>query len=111
MKVSSENIFDPGSAPSVVKELTLLEEGVVALPRYFKADMIISFLRDRCLKNHWIQANPEMMKALLSRRFITVNAEAQFNFCRTKPAYRLDYEAYIREFFRGRPARLYGYTY
>ncbi len=110
MKVKSETIFDPGSAPYVAQELSLLKAGVAKLPDYLKADMIISYLKDHSMNNDWIRANPEMMETLLSHRFITRNIEAQFNYCRTKPAYRLDYEAYIRQFLRG-TLQLHGYVY
>jgi hypothetical protein len=66
------------------------------MPIAFKAEIVISYLRDHSLKNEWISANPEVVKFLLSSSFVTVHMESLFNYCRLKPDYRQSFESYIK---------------
>ncbi len=93
---NSEDIFNANKSTKMVKELSLIKSGIVNMPVYFKADIIISYLKNHCIKNDWIKANPELVALLLSGRFVTTYIEALFDFCRMKPAYSKGFESYIK---------------
>ncbi|HYJ64444.1 MAG TPA: hypothetical protein VEV62_11910, partial [Parafilimonas sp.] len=69
---------------------------IINMPIAFKAETVISYLRDHSLKNEWISANPEVVKFLLSGSFVMVHMESLFNYCRLKPDYRQSFESYIK---------------
>jgi len=93
---NSEDIFSADRSPEMIKELSILKNGIVNTPIYFKTEIIISYLKDHCIKNDWITANPGLVELMLAGNFNTRNIESVFETCRTKPTYRKDYETYIR---------------
>lgn len=97
LKYNSEEIFSAERSPEMREELSGLTQKIINMPVYFKAEIIISYLKDHCIKSEWIIANPELVKLLLSGSFITRHIESLFDFCRLKPGYRLGYESYIKK--------------
>lgn len=93
---NSEDVFSAEKLPEMVKELSTIKTGIVNMPPYFKPEIIISYLKNHCIKNDWIQANPELVRLLLSGCFVTRHIEAQFEFCRIKSTYWKDFEFYIK---------------
>ena len=93
----NEDIFNRDNAHEAVKELSVLNKGIAHMPIYFKAEIIISYLKDHCIKTDWIAANPKLIELMLSNRFVTKHIESLFEFCRMKPTYRHDFESYIKK--------------
>ena len=98
MAYTTTDIFNHNSLPAMVNELSILDKGVAHLPVYFKAEIIISYLKSHSIQNDWIAANPALVKVLLSHSFITKNIESEFELCRALLLYRHDYEKYITLF-------------
>lgn len=92
---NSEDIFNPDKTPEMVKELTALNEGIAHTPVYFKAEIIISYLKNHSLKNDWINANPKLAELMISNSFVTVHIESLFEFCRSNHLFLHGFESYI----------------
>ena len=97
LKDNDEDIFSADTSPEMKQELLALNMQINSLPVYFRAEIVISYLKNHCIKNEWIKANPELVGFLLSGNFTSGHTEALFNFCRLKPGYRLGYENYIKK--------------
>ena len=95
--ISEHDKFNPNDYPVVTHELIVLNEGIAGVPVHHKADIIISFLKDHCLKNNWISANPKLIKLLTSGLFPVSHIESLFVSCRKNKAFLHDFEAYLKE--------------
>ena len=97
LKYNSEDIFSADRSPEMREELLDLNGKIIDMPVYFKAEIIISYLKDHSIKTEWIKANPTLVKFLLSGSFTTTrHIESLFDFCRLKPNYRKGFESYIK---------------
>jgi hypothetical protein len=92
-----EDIFSPDSSPEMREELLTLNGKITDMPVYFKADIVISYLKNHSIKNEWIKAHPELVTFLLQDGFVSKHIEALFDFCRLKPGYRDSFESYIKK--------------
>ena len=96
LKYNSEEIFNAERFPEMKGELSSLIQKIENTPRYFKAEIIISYFKSHCIKSEWIRVNPELVTFLLSENFITRHIESLFDWCRLKPLYLRAYESYIK---------------
>jgi hypothetical protein len=96
LKYNSEDIFSVERSPEMREELLILNSKIIKLPVYFRAEIIISYFKDHCVKNEWIAANPELVSFLLSGSFTSGHIESMFDFCRLKQNYRRAFESYIK---------------
>lgn len=100
---NSEDIFSAGNSPEMIKELHTLKEKTAHTPMYFKAEIIISYLKNHSVKTNWIEANPLLVKLMVSNSCATSHIESLFVFCRNNQSYLCDYETYIRMHFSINP--------
>ena len=96
LKNKSEDIFYENESPEMMKELSTLGKLAAHTPVYFKAEIIISFLKNHSLKNKWIEANPVLAELMISGSSITTHIESLFEFARNKKDFSLAYESYIK---------------
>lgn len=89
--------FNPDNYPKMVAELTAMLSSLNPIPVYFKREMIISYLKDHCIKTEWIAANPNLATLMISGRLSTTHLEALFESCRWNKAFRSDFERYVKE--------------
>ena len=80
----------------VAEKLAAIKNETILVPVYFKADIIISYLKNHCIKNDWIKGNPELAKRITSGTFITTQVEPVFKRCNNHKVFLNDYESYIR---------------
>ena len=87
--------FNPENHPSAVYELSNLKQGISHTNIYYKVEIIVSFLKDHCLKTAWIEANPALAQMITSGFFKTSHLESLFESCRNNKAFCNDFEEYI----------------
>lgn len=88
--------FEPEDFSFIADEILIIKEQTKDLPLAFKANILISFMKDHSLQTHWINQNPELTEMVTSATLPTGNIEALFGSCRDNPVFRLDLEKYIR---------------
>ncbi len=95
-RVALTDEFDPANYSAVNDEICVINDRTDTVPIHFKADIIISFLKDHSLQNKWIDANPELTELVTSQGLFTGSIESLFDSCRTHPVFRQDLENYLR---------------
>ncbi len=91
----NENVFDENELPEIMKELSALSKRAANTPVYFKAEIIISFLKNHSLKNESIEANPVLAQLMISGSSTTKHIESLFESYRGKKNFLLAYESYL----------------
>src|SRR5689334_724887 len=89
--------FDPASYTTVNDEIGIINKKTEGIPTHFKAEIIISFLKNHSLQANWIDANPELAELASTQVFFTGSIEALFDSCRNNPVFTQDLEAYLKE--------------
>jgi hypothetical protein len=87
--------FSPANHPMAIHELSALIQGLSQIAIYFKVEIIVSFLKNHCLKNDWIDANPALTRMITSGFFKTSHLEALFTSYRNNNIFIKDLESYI----------------
>jgi hypothetical protein len=87
--------FTPANHPIAIYELSALNQGISHTAIYFKVEIILSYLKDHCLKTDWIEANPALTRMVTSGFFKTSHLESLFESCRTNKVFLDDLENYI----------------
>ena len=93
--IKSTDQFDPEYYPSINDEVGKINARVEELPAFFKADIIVSFLKDHSLQNDWIKVNPELTEMVTSGSLFTGSIESLFESSRNNPVFRRDLEIYL----------------
>lgn len=96
---NSEDVFNAGKYPEMVKELNVLKKNAVHTPIYFKVEIVISYLKNHCIKNKWIRANPKLVALMISNSSKTMQIESLFELYRFRQLPLKGYETYIRHVF------------
>ena len=97
--ISADDQFDPEKFPSVNEEILNINEGTEHLPSFFKAHIIVSFLKDHLLQNDWIKANPQLTELITSGSLFSGNTESLFESSRNNPVFRQSLEMYLTKRF------------
>ncbi|HEU5363900.1 MAG TPA: hypothetical protein VFU62_00125 [Hanamia sp.] len=96
---NSEDVFIPANYPETVRELKTLKEEAAHISIYFKADIIISYLKTRSVNTEWLEANPELVKFMRNYSLGTKHIESLFDFYRIRVKSLESYENYIQNIF------------
>lgn len=88
--------FIPKNFPGIVQELKLIKEGISHLAIYFKAEIIVSYIRDHSLQTSWIAGNPSLANLVTSGAFQTSQLESLFESCRNNKPFLKELEAYLQ---------------
>jgi hypothetical protein len=91
--------FDPLNYPLVNDEIRIINEKSEVVPLHFKAEIIISFVKNHSLQNNWIAANPGLTELVTSHTLLTGSIESLFDSSRNNPVFRQDLEVYLKEKF------------
>ena len=97
--VSTHDKFMPEGFSSICDEVQNIREKTINFPAFYKAEIIVSFLKDHYLQNNWIDANPDLTVLVSSGELFTGNIESLFESCRNNPGFRKDLEDYLTESF------------
>lgn len=107
--IGSLDIFEPGNYPAVNAEIINVNQKTADSPRFYKEEIIISFLKNHSLRNDWIDANPQLTKLVTSGQLFTGNIESLFEACRGNKVFSADLENHLTERFAttGKSAKLW----
>jgi hypothetical protein len=94
-----EDVFIPTNYPETARELKTLKEAAAHISIYFKADIIISYLKTRSVNTEWMEANPELVKFMRNYSSGTKHIESLFEFYRLRIKSLESYEKYIQNMF------------
>ena len=97
--VRSTDQFDPVNFLSITDEIQLINEGTVSIPPFFKAEILIAFLKDHSLEDNWTKANPELTDLVTSGSLLKGNIESLFESSRSNPVFQQDFETYLKKEF------------
>jgi len=89
--------FNPDNYPTMAAELTVIIKDINYLPIYFKKDIVLSYVRDHCIRSEWSVANPDLSAVMTSGKLSTSNIEKLFDACRWNKTFRQDLERYVKE--------------
>ena len=99
-EIENAESFNPYKFPQAVKELGIIYNATENTGMYYKPEIIITFLKDHCIKNDWITANPQLAKLLTSGYFSTKHIESVFELFRSNKFFIQDFEKYIKDYFK-----------
>lgn len=94
--------FNPENHPHAIHELSALSQGISHISIYFKVEIVVSFLKDHCLRTDWIHANLPLTRMMTSGFFKTSNLESLFESCRSNKVFLTEFEHYIGKQILGR---------
>ncbi len=97
--IKDNDPFDPEFFPFVVDDMKMILEQTEHVLPNFKADIIVSFLKNHSLDAEWQKVNPELSKLITSGVLSTRNIESLFDSCRKKPFFREQMEAFLKQGF------------
>lgn len=97
--ISDTEQFIPENFSLINDEVLFVNEHVKHLPAFYKEEMIVSFLKDHSLQNHWIKTNPELTSLVTSGSLFTGSIESLFESSKKNPSFRLGLEKYLLKRF------------
>jgi hypothetical protein len=94
---STENFekFADENHPKAVEELETIIDGVGDPNGLYKAEIIVSYLKDHSLQNDWVKANPQLTKLITSGFLKTSNLESLFQSFRNNKVFNQNLEDFI----------------
>ena len=93
--IKDNEVFNPANYPNAVSELSALKLGTEETAIYFKAEIIISYLKDHSLNAAWLEANPTLSRMITSGFFKTSHLESLFESSRRNKTFLNNFEEYI----------------
>lgn len=93
--INSDSIFTPSDYADIIKNIADLNTETQDLSCSYKAEIIISYLKDHKIKSIWFDANPELVRFLRSARHLS-QLELLFESCKTYKLFSEDVENHIR---------------
>jgi len=97
--IKNTDQFDPEYFLSVSEEVANIKERTEHSPSPFKAEIIVSFLKDHSLENDWMKANPDLTELVTSGLLFSGCIESLFDSCRENPVFRQHLEIYLTKQF------------
>src|SRR5687768_10865155 len=87
--------FSPSNYPNVIQELSVLSQGISQISNLYKVEIIVSYLKDHCLKTEWMEANPPLTRMITSGYFDTSHVESLFASCHNNTIFLKSLEDFI----------------
>lgn len=88
--------FNQNQYPEIVQEITQIHRGVAEVHETNKNDIVVSFLKDHCIKTAWLDGNVETTRIMRSGTVTSGHIESLFDSCRYNSGFSNDLEQYIR---------------
>lgn len=82
--------------PGVTAELEAIHTSTSKIPVTHKGDMIVSFLKDHCIRREWALSNPGLTRLIVSGEFKTAHIESLFRACHSNKIFLTEFEGYVR---------------
>ncbi|SHH90472.1 hypothetical protein SAMN04488109_5970 [Chryseolinea serpens] len=95
--VTETHTFGIQDFPEVEQEIIRIREKTSRMPSPYKADIIISFLKDHMIKSEWVLADPELVALITSSQAGTKNLERLFASSQKNIPFLFGLENYIRK--------------
>lgn len=95
-RITNGDQFQSERYPNAITELEEIGRSTVRMSRTYKAEIIISFLKDHSVDVLWIQTNPKVVKFMTSRTVSTSHLESLFEGGRGNESFLKNFEACIR---------------
>ena len=93
--IDSHSIFTPSDYAEITKNIADLNTETQDISGSYKAEIIISYLKDHKIKSICVDANPELVRFLRSARHLS-QLELLFESCKTHKSFSDDLENHIR---------------
>ncbi len=93
------DLFNRDNFLPVTDEVLMIKERTANLPAFFKAEILISFLKEHTLQNDWIKANPSLTDLVTSGSLFQGSIESLFESSQNNPVFRQTLEGYLQENF------------
>ncbi|MBO9201879.1 MULTISPECIES: hypothetical protein [Niastella] len=104
INIKNNEKFNPANYPNAMSELSALRSGISATSIYFKAEIIVSYLKNHTLPIAWVDANPALTRIVTTGFFKTSHLESLFESARNNKTFLKDYEEYIsKQLLLGNP--------
>ena len=95
-EVNASDRFDQKVYPNVLIELDAIHKSTQRMSGDNKSDIVISFLKDHCIKIEWIARNPKVAKFITSRSLATSHIESLFESCKGNQLFLSGFEDCIK---------------
>ena len=93
--VKETDKFDPQQFSFVIDDIEAIRKQTEEVSSSFKAEIIISFLKNHSLENEWIKANPALSGLVKSGTLPGGNIESLFESSNSNPYFRKQMEDFI----------------
>jgi hypothetical protein len=94
--IGNADHFIPEQYAFIADDLALMIEQIKHIPSDFRADIIISFLKNHCLRCEWISANPELARLVTSKSVFSSKMESLFESCQSNSVFSRQLETYLK---------------
>jgi hypothetical protein len=95
-QIKPSDSFSENMYPEVIQELLVLRERSLPMQSAFKTDIVISFLKDHCIKVEWLAMNGAVCKLITSGSLSISHLESLFSACRTNILFLKAFEECIK---------------
>jgi hypothetical protein len=95
--IKRTDLFVPSEYPVVTDELALLISQVEYITAAFRAEIIVSYLKDHSIRQEWETANPTLVRLMTTKSLPYDNLECLFDSCRDNPIFEGQLETYVKE--------------
>lgn len=97
--VKDNDQFNPEVFSFVIDDAKMIKDQTDHVLPAFKAEIILSFLKNHSPEAEWLRVNPELAKLITSGSLSTGNLKSLFDSCQDKPVFRQQMEAFLRQEF------------
>ena len=93
--IKDTDSFQESIYPRVVLEINHLQERLRDIKSDHKTGIVISLLKDHCIKTDWLDGNKQLASMLTSGFLQTSQLESLFDSCKQHKSFLSELEAYI----------------
>ena len=95
--IKDTDTFISAQFPRVEQEINDIRLATAGNPSQWKAELILSYLKQHALKKEWAEENPELTTLMSGGRFTISHIEALFWSCRHNVKFQAGYEDFIKK--------------
>jgi histidyl-tRNA synthetase len=96
--------FNSNDFPLVVNQLVILRTALASLPSANKVDIVISYLKNHCIKNEWIESNQPVCEKMVAGLVAVSHIENFFDGCKNNKSLLADFEGFVEKNFNSAKA-------
>jgi len=94
--IGNADHFNPGHYAFIADDLAIMMEQIKHIPHDFVAEIMVSFLKNHCLRCEWIAANPVLARLVSSKSVRSDKIESLFESCQTNSVFSQELETYLK---------------